>query len=539
MKQYTNCITPDGKFIYGIHKPSYSVTNLRDAKKIESLGALEDSSPYLNTANYPPSDIDVKSANWIFEIPNPLPFRGATFIDKEWADAAATDYSRMYLQEPKELSFTEFLQDNSLDMHLLAKLPRPLMLTLATCSSDPLDLCRLAEISCDLLMNESGAVIGLHYTTDENGRTTAVIHDHDLFEAIANNPHLPDNYAKAMVLRPGAQGLSEIVGDWRHGEKSHIYEYLRRNSYIAGGHYAANMADDARRYSISELSDEDMHGLRHLYYQRMYIQIAKLIGAQKTFSGSLSTEELEGLRLLLLESLENGESKNMATLWGWNFGFDYSPSEYRLHASHQQIHQQYAVIPEKIAAYSEGTENVEGSLECYCSGDMIAGVIDDYSRHYGSSLFIDYFSAIYNNRRMDNREDLNASLIVWEDDKVVIVVPKAQTSQWELQILTKQDNEGNFVGNIIEADRQCRKSLDIAILKAQQVYEKLGAKMVTSIEYSKRIAERSRLNQPLIYSLLPKLPYSPGAFSEAHLRFINGHYPEDFAALCRKQLRKT
>jgi hypothetical protein len=27
-----------------------------------------------------------------------------------------------------------------------------------------------------------------------------------------------------------------------------------------------------------------------------------------------------------------------------------------------------------------------------------------------------------------------------------------------------------------------------------------------------------------------------GAFSEAELRYINGHYPEDFAIACRLQL---
>ena len=27
-----------------------------------------------------------------------------------------------------------------------------------------------------------------------------------------------------------------------------------------------------------------------------------------------------------------------------------------------------------------------------------------------------------------------------------------------------------------------------------------------------------------------------GAFSEAQMRFINGHYPEDFALACRTQL---
>jgi len=33
-----------------------------------------------------------------------------------------------------------------------------------------------------------------------------------------------------------------------------------------------------------------------------------------------------------------------------------------------------------------------------------------------------------------------------------------------------------------------------------------------------------------------KLPESPGAFTEAQLRWINGHYPEDFAAACRSRL---
>jgi hypothetical protein len=27
-----------------------------------------------------------------------------------------------------------------------------------------------------------------------------------------------------------------------------------------------------------------------------------------------------------------------------------------------------------------------------------------------------------------------------------------------------------------------------------------------------------------------------GAFSEAQLRYINGHYPEDFAIACRQEL---
>ena len=55
----------------------------------------------------------------------------------------------------------------------------------------------------------------------------------------------------------------------------------------------------------------------------------------------------------------------------------------------------------------------------------------------------------------------------------------------------------------------------------------------------KRIAGKGRKGEPgqhLLYAFLPRLPESPGAFSEAQLRFINGHYPEDFAAVCRQQL---
>ena len=538
MKKYSNCITPSGKFIYGIHKPKYRVANLRDSEKIESLGVIDHASEYMNSANYPTGDIEVESAKWIFEVPNPLPFKGATFIDKDWADAAAEDYTKMFLPQPQPVSFADFLEENNLDNNLMARLPRPFLLSLATCSTDSQDLMRLAELSCECLKDENDRVTGLRYQKAKNGNITAHIHDHDLFEAVANNPHLPDDYAQAMVLRPGAQGLSEIVGDWREGEHSHIYEYLRRNSYIAGGHYAANMADDARRYAISELSLDDMHGLRNLYYRRLYVKIAELIGLESDYNGSFATEELEKLRLQLLEEIESRNCSNLATLWGWNFGFDYSPTDYRLHASHQQIHQQYALVPEEVTAYSSGTKMAEGKLQCYCSGDLVAAAIDDYRRHQGSDLFTDYFKAINSNNRMDDRKNLPSSLIVWEDDNVAIIVPKAQTSQWELQIVTKQDISGKFVGNILETDAQCRKSLDSALLNAQLVFERLGAKMVTSMEYSKRIAERNRFDQPLIYSLLPKLPFAPGAFSEAHLRFINGHYPEDFAALCRNQLEK-
>lgn len=538
MNTYTNCVTPEGRFIYGIHKPSYSVANLRMDKHLKALGLCDDDTEHLNTANFPDGDVHVNKGGWIYEIANPLPFRGATYIDKCWADASAIDSSRIGLRRPEPLSFRNFLKNNNIDNNLITTLPRPLKLTLATCSTDPDDLKSLAESCCEFIKDRAGKVIGLRYTKTVSGKTQAIIHDHDLFEAVANNPALEDEYKKVMVLRPGAQGESEITADWADHEGSHIFEYLRKNSYIAGGHFAANMADDAIRYSIADLSENDMHGLRHLYYQRLYVSIADKVGIHINKRTRLTSEELEELRLQINEIIKDGTSSDWATLWGWNFGFDYSPTDYRLHASHQQIHQQYAVVPAVMDGYHGDMHTSVSELSPFCCGDMVAASIEEYRRHCQSELFRDYFKAIDNNVRMDQRSNLPASLIVWRDNNVMLFVPKAQTSQWELQIMTIPDGNGLLPGNIFETDTNCRKSLNLALLKAQQALAGLGARMVTSIEYSKRIGREPAFHQPLIYSLLPKLPFSMGAFSEAQLRFINGHYPEDFAAACRNQLDK-
>jgi hypothetical protein len=80
-----------------------------------------------------------------------------------------------------------------------------------------------------------------------------------------------------------------------------------------------------------------------------------------------------------------------------------------------------------------------------------------------------------------------------------------------------------------------RRSLDRAILVTARVLGSMGARMVTTIEYSKPVVDGSR-DQRLLVAFLPRLPESPGAFSEAQLRWINGHYPEDFARACRGHL---
>jgi len=89
--------------------------------------------------------------------------------------------------------------------------------------------------------------------------------------------------------------------------------------------------------------------------------------------------------------------------------------------------------------------------------------------------------------------------------------------------------------NILEADISLRASLDHAMLIAIQTLETLGAQMVTAIELSGRFDNKNQndIGQHLLYSFIPKLPYAPGTFSEAQLRWISGCYPEDFAQACR------
>ena len=345
---------------------------------------------------------------------------------------------------------------------------------------------------------------------------------------MANNPFLDNTYKEAMVLRPGVQGSSEIVGEWLQ-PKSHVFEYLRCNSYIPWGHYAANMAHDAIRYTVGDLTAEDMTGMRHLYYQRTYVRLAgKLKIALPAGRHCLSEGTVENLRQAIVDALAKENDLDVtATLWGWNYGFDYAPSGYRLHASHQQVHQQFALIPRQVPVTGDPAVQSRPAFAC---GDMVAVFIEQFKDRTGASFFDCYEKAIRSNGRMDGRRSGPSSLVVYEDEHVMLFVPKAQTSQWELQLMPRQS-----AGNLLETDAPMRRSLDKALLVAMRLLTRLGASMITVLEYSKRF-DAGENGQRLLYAFLPRLPESPGAFSEAQLRWINGHYPEDFALACRLQL---
>lgn len=541
------CVAPGGDFLLGVHQPSYVAANLRGTDPVADIGLDKQGRAVRNERNFPQSDVRVAPGTGILEIPNAFPFRGAAFIDTTWADAKTGDPASIGLPPMQECSLGRSLEawlasgdtarsGGGCRESFFHRLPGPMQVALAASSTDPEDLRVLAGLACDLVFSSgSSEPVGLSWDRDEQGVLKPVIHHHDLFETLANNPNLPDAYKKVMVLLPGTQGGSEIVGEAGVGAgQTHVYEYLRRNSYIPWGHYAANMADDAVRYRIRDLGIADIRAMRHLYYQRTYVRLAEDLGLPIPRRRVLEAGELEHLRLKVLASLAEAHAhgKPLAftgTLWGWNFGFDFAPSGYRLHASHQQVHQQYALIPSSLARTGQAEQDPNEGMSPFACGDLVAEVTARYRVEIGRNFFEDYIRAVRCNRRTD-RQPGESSLIVFEDDQVMLFVPKAQTSAFELQLMPVSS-----VGHVLEANAACRDALDKAMLLAQQALEGLGARLVTSIEFSRRF-DSPDTDQRLLYAFLPKLPYAPGGFSEAQLRHIIGHYPEDFAAACRKVL---
>jgi len=242
----------------------------------------------------------------------------------------------------------------------------------------------------------------------------------------------------------------------------------------------------------------------------------------------ITSNDLEHIRKNILLALKEKDIPYNGTLWGWNFGFGCAHNGYRQHASHQQIHQQFALLPKQVK-----TQGGEAAFPSYGCGDLVQDFIIQYQKETDHSFFEDYLKSIYTNSRTDGRSSkqsgLSRNLVIYEDEKVLLFVPKAQTSQWELQLMTKFP-----VGNILETDTGTRDSLDLSILKAMQCLTRLGAQMITVIEYSKRFDVSSE--QHLLYAFLPKLPYAGIAFTEQQMRWICGHYPEDFAESCRRVL---
>ncbi|VEN73077.1 conserved hypothetical protein [Candidatus Desulfarcum epimagneticum] len=532
-----SCVHPSGTFTWGVHRPRFRAQNMRVSDDIPGIGRLGDGSAVKSRANFPPGPVDEPEGSVILETPNAFPFRGTSYVIRSAADEKAKDPGAIRIEAPSPGPSTleilrKWTREKGMDdreaRRLFLDMPEPLLLAAAATSRDPDELTLLARRACGMVFDpRTGRPTGLEF--EEQGRPR--IRRGDLFETVSNNPFLPDDYKWAMVLNPGVQGGSEIVGEYSDKTgKSHVLEYLRRNSYIPWGHYAANMARDSVRYRARDLSLADVSGMRTLYCQRTYLRVAEEWGIDPpAVRRLLSEDEIESLRLRILDAMRADGGRRPGfdrTLWGWNLGFDFSPSGYRLHASHQQIHQQFALVPSRIESSMEG----EGNFSPYAWGDLIADFSRDYEKAHGRDFFGAFLQAVSENRRADGRGDLPDRLAAWEDGEAILFAPKAQTSQWELLLMAKKP-----AGNILEAGPETRRSLDRGILMAARALSGLGASMITVSEASKPFGAPDK-TQRLMYSFFPRLPWSPGAFSEGQLRWISGHYPEDFAAACRMAL---
>ena len=544
MSRIRTCVGKDAKFVVGIHRPEFEVKNLRANDHLESIGKLEDGSIIDNSVNFPENDLYESQADTIYEIANAFPFRGTTYINSAWADPKAGHPEKIFIPPPEPCSFLQNFKKMGKDeageqkdkKSILNILPHALLIALAQASTDPEELMLLAQKSCRIIFdpddqNPGKPPVYIGYTKDKSGKITPDIYDHALFDVLVNNRYLPDDYKNVLVLKPGVQGNNEITGEYlSEDRKTHVFEYLRRNSYIPWGHFASNMANDAIRYRVCDLSVEDMKGIRHLYYQRAFVRVASQLDMNPSDKRDrLSRNELEALRVKIEAELKQNPELTLefdASLWGWNFGFGYAQSGHRLHASHQMIHQQNAMIPKSVQTDSGK------SMTSFACGDLIRDFIKIYKKKRGKNFFTDYFNAVKNNTRTDGNPEGEASLVVMEDDYTILFVPKAQICEWELQLMPKIS-----CANILQADINMRNSLDRAVLFAVKILESLGAQFVTSIEYSSRF-ESGESGQQMLYSFIPRLPHAPDTFSEAQLRRVTGVYPEDFAHACRERLTK-
>jgi len=545
------CIDPSGVFICALHEPSYKVVNLRRTETLAVLGHDSDGNAINNRANFPRGDLVINNAGKVYEIPNAFPFWGATYILYDQAEQFSKDPKRLGFRRSDEGSgrrsplledlLNGRLKGSNERAYSLKDLPRPVLLSLAQTSRDSRLLKAMAHLACKFELDDSGNPVGVKYEYDEPGHPKPVLFDQELFDVIGNNMACPYNYKLAMVLIPGIQGSSPIVGEYASGCKTHVWEYLRADSYIPWGHYASNMAHDCVRYRAAELLPDDITGLRHLYYQRVYTQMAVNLDIAKGISregrNTLPVAEIESLRQSVLKEvanrLESGEGlPYTATLWGWNYGFDFSPSGYRLHASHQQIHQQFALIPPDVKSVDTGGAGSK-SISTYAVGDQVARFSALYEKACGHPFFKTYLRAIRSNKRLDGKKDLPSSLIVHEDENVMIHIPKAQRFHGEVQIMTTCP-----VGNVLEADPEVRKSLDKCIGLVIRTLDCMGAQMVTGYEISKRF-DNPDMDQRLFYCFLPRASRSPGAFSERQERWITGHYPEDYAEAFRNAMKSV
>ncbi|MEZ4567107.1 MAG: hypothetical protein R2860_09115 [Desulfobacterales bacterium] len=215
------CVDPSGKFVYGRHQPCFTVANLRENDYIGPLGRFADGAMVDNQANFPPGDVDEPAATMIYEIPNPFPFRGVTYISENWAAKKAKDPSSIMLSPPKAVSFTETLEKWFGKNQLTPEKKHQIFNTLPASLNWPLRKppptggCRLAgpDLPANLWLTQKPAGLTDFCIIRTNPVQSARYYGRPLYEVIANNPPL----ARCLQTGDGvnARGAREKVKSWK------------------------------------------------------------------------------------------------------------------------------------------------------------------------------------------------------------------------------------------------------------------------------------------------------------------------------------
>ncbi|MCP4552771.1 MAG: hypothetical protein GY834_12190, partial [Bacteroidetes bacterium] len=125
------CVDPNGRFRVGIHQPEFEVENMRENIYPEKLGQLSDGTLVDNQINFPRGNVQESGADRIYEIANPFPFRGTTFINSAWADPHAGRPETIGVPLASPCSFLQNINDWRPDLtsvdktRLLELLPHP------------------------------------------------------------------------------------------------------------------------------------------------------------------------------------------------------------------------------------------------------------------------------------------------------------------------------------------------------------------------------------------------------------------------------
>ena len=134
MMKLRTCVSPKGRFVYGLHRPHFTADNFRESDALADLGKLADGGRHRNRANFPQGKVHEPSADPIFEVSNAFPFRGTTYIGKKWADARAANPESIALPRAPALSYFDEHPDETSATRAIHRLPRPLLLALAVSS---------------------------------------------------------------------------------------------------------------------------------------------------------------------------------------------------------------------------------------------------------------------------------------------------------------------------------------------------------------------------------------------------------------------